>query len=304
MSPQWRGVSRGLLLIALGVIFLLFNMGYLSASFWWEAASWWPLMLVLLGVGMLFGRRIPFSLVVVVVLVAVLALSLTGAGRVIHLGGYWAAPGDYRESVNSTRLPDGVVAADVSLNVGGVRLSVAGADVDFLDSRLGYWNSAPRIEGQTRGDHYDLSLVQADHEIPVWGNRHAAQWDLRLTDRLPIALHVQAGAVDAQLDLQKIKLSSLDVKAGAGDLEVTLGKPETKVPVRMDVAASHLTLRLPAGVPLRIGTANVVGSVRGLSDLDLTTSGPQHSTPDFDTAAAGLDIQIHGAVSDIQVERY
>ncbi|HYG57893.1 MAG TPA: DUF5668 domain-containing protein [Symbiobacteriaceae bacterium] len=46
--------TGGIILIAIGVVMLLSNLGILS---WYALAKWWPLILVAAGVGMLFPRR-------------------------------------------------------------------------------------------------------------------------------------------------------------------------------------------------------------------------------------------------------
>ena len=51
-----RGVFWPLLLIALGLIFLLQNFGYISGVSWRAVASLWPLLLVLIGLDIAFAR--------------------------------------------------------------------------------------------------------------------------------------------------------------------------------------------------------------------------------------------------------
>lgn len=80
MNLDWRSVSRGLLLITLGVVFLLINLGLLPWTFWLDLGYWWPILLVILGLGVLFRGHVPFSFVLLVSLLVVLALSLTGWG--------------------------------------------------------------------------------------------------------------------------------------------------------------------------------------------------------------------------------
>jgi len=44
----------GLLLIVLGVLFLLRNLGVIAGNFW---NVLWPLVIVVFGISMLFGRK-------------------------------------------------------------------------------------------------------------------------------------------------------------------------------------------------------------------------------------------------------
>ncbi|MCL5676589.1 MAG: DUF5668 domain-containing protein [Firmicutes bacterium] len=319
MNLQWRTVSRGLLLIALGMVFLLMNMGLLPWTFWWELASWWPLILVLVGIGLLVGRRLPFSLVLFVVLVAMLVLSLTGAGAALrgpgfgpwfsgepwawggwrHSGSSWGATPS--RTTASRPLPEGVTSAEVTLETGGVGLTLDGSAPGLVDADLGYWGEAPEVRTGRSGDTANVRISQAK-TVQVWPGRPAPSWNVHLTHQVPVDLRTRVGAIKGDLDLSQVKLQRLDVQAGAGDLRLIFGQVDAKVPVSLDVAASHVTLVVPAGVPVRIRAQNVLGGLRGLSDLSKSSDGT-YSTPNFGTASIGLDVALHGAVSDLQLER-
>lgn len=76
MNRVFDHVSRGLLLITLGVIFLLLNYGYLSWRLWLQVIDLWPLILVLVGTGLLFNRRIPFSTILLIFILSMIGYSL------------------------------------------------------------------------------------------------------------------------------------------------------------------------------------------------------------------------------------
>lgn len=73
---RWESVSRGLLLIGIGVILLLLNYDLLSQRFWTLLFTLWPLILILLGIGLLWRDRVPFSLIVLIFLALLAVFSL------------------------------------------------------------------------------------------------------------------------------------------------------------------------------------------------------------------------------------
>ena len=79
-----RGVFWPLLLIALGLIFLLQNFGFISGVSWLAVASLWPLLLVLIGLDIAFARRWPLPTLAAEV--AVIAAGLDGLERGLSLG--------------------------------------------------------------------------------------------------------------------------------------------------------------------------------------------------------------------------
>lgn len=76
MNRVFDNLSRGLLLITIGIIFLLLNYGYLSWSLWVRVIDLWPLILVLAGIGLLFNRRIPFSMILLIFILSMVGYSL------------------------------------------------------------------------------------------------------------------------------------------------------------------------------------------------------------------------------------
>ena len=46
-----------LVLIVLGLFFLARNLGWIDGTLWGLVATWWPVILVAVGLGMLFKRK-------------------------------------------------------------------------------------------------------------------------------------------------------------------------------------------------------------------------------------------------------
>ena len=48
------------------------------------------------------------------------------------------------------------------------------------------------------------------------------EWNLTLSDEIPLNLEVNSGASDTKLDLKGLNLKNLDVNAGVGDITIDL----------------------------------------------------------------------------------
>jgi len=59
MHPRYPRLLPALILIVLGVLFLAVNLGFIKGSIGALFATWWPLIPLVTGIGMLFrrGRR-------------------------------------------------------------------------------------------------------------------------------------------------------------------------------------------------------------------------------------------------------
>ena len=81
--PRRGGLAGPVILIGLGVVFLLNNLGYISWSVWDVIFNLWPVLLIAAGLDVLIGRRSGWGAVLSLVLtLAVLAgaLWLLGVG--------------------------------------------------------------------------------------------------------------------------------------------------------------------------------------------------------------------------------
>ena len=89
-----RGVFWPLLLIALGLIFLLQNFGFISGVSWLAVASLWPLLLVLIGLDIAFARRWPVPTLAAEVAVIAAGLALVAYSPNLSPGIFVFGDGD------------------------------------------------------------------------------------------------------------------------------------------------------------------------------------------------------------------
>lgn len=75
MKHSLQTVSNGLFLIFLGVVFLLINYGILAWNFWWSIGNFWPVILIVVGLGLVFNRRVPLSLAFLILGILMTVLS-------------------------------------------------------------------------------------------------------------------------------------------------------------------------------------------------------------------------------------
>ena len=112
MRTYFASVSRGLLFVCLGVIFFLINFGVLSWSFWISVVDLWPLILILLGIGLLFNKRLPFSTILLVFLIALAGYSMIFGDRFEPFRS-WNYFSSHNSSISSS---ENSMATDVSLS--------------------------------------------------------------------------------------------------------------------------------------------------------------------------------------------
>jgi DNA-binding MarR family transcriptional regulator len=136
------------------------------------------------------------------------------------------------------------------------------------------------------------------------GEEDQARGEVLLNTTIPWDIDVQGGLSRLSADLRSNLVASLTITGGASGATVELPRPITWTPVRLVGGASEVTLRRPAGVPVRL---RVRGGVSNL-DLDgqhLSSVGGGDVRMDAGAAAganAGYEVEIVGGASRLAIE--
>lgn len=221
----------GIILILVGILLLLDNLGLLPTSAWQII---WPLALVALGAWIMwraFGRQ--------------------------------PTPSPLEERHIAIPL-EGTERAHLRIQHGAGRLQVsAGAEPGHLltgDVASGI-DSSSRKEGITLRVNL-RGRVDGIPWFPWFEGRSPLDWDLRLTDSIPLAIELETGASDSQLDLTDVRVIDLTLRTGASATRLTL--PALAGTTRVDIhsGAASVAVRVPDGVEARI---KVRGGLSGVS---------------------------------------
>lgn len=282
----WRRAAEGLQLAGVGVFLLLTTQGVLPWSFWGEAASFWPVLLVGFGLRLIFERsRAPWA----VLLSPLVVLGTLG----------WIA-----RSGQATVLPEQEwVGRSINRPAGAERCTfvahLAGARIDLTSAVLAADLLAEGRSASRDGSaHLDLRrsgsnpVVRLDEWrrglLPLGPRRHQA-WDLRLDETLPVGLELEGAFLGGRLDLRRGRLTEAKVGGVGNDFEAHLPRPETDVTVRLEGVFNELRLVVPASTPVRVHAEGPFNSV----DRGGTASGDDRP---------GYDVRVEGLMNRVTVE--
>lgn len=149
---------------------------------------------------------------------------------------------------------------EVVLDFGAGKMDVAGGADEWVSGNAIYEpeKMKPEVSYDLDGKVGKVEISQPnDFKIGKMKN----EWDLKITEDVPVDLVVNAGASDTDLDLKGIELSSLEVNAGVGEITVDLGGDwKESFDARISSGVGKMTVILPKDTGVRIHSDKGIGS--------------------------------------------
>lgn len=266
----YRSPMLPILLIGVGLIWLLSNLGISILP--WERIVFvlqlWPLILIVIGLDMLFGRNNPRigaliglgALVLVVVLMA-LAPSL---GLVEPFELQQQALAEPLEAAESA-------AVSVALGSGQADIGALedGSELLFTGDISYYGELNYRVSGSTQRE---IALGTQGPDQPWYGWMFPAgeqqNWEIFLNPGVPLDLKLVNSSGHITADLSSMQLTALETINSSGDVELRLPSTETAYDLSLLVSSGSITVEVPEGAFISAGRFNTSSG-----QLDLT-AGP------------------------------
>lgn len=286
------------ILIGLGIVFLLNNMGVLAWSVWEVIFRLWPILLIAAGLEIILNRLSVWgSLLALVLTVVILAGALWLLGP--DIGTRQVVAGEeVRQALGEASRAEIVIEP----GLGSLRIEALPESANLIEGviQMGRGQRAKRdftmagktatftlrSEGATGGPFF------------WWGDQPG--WELGLAPEVPLELKVDLGAGRADLDLTGLTVSDLEVSVGIGQAIVTL-PDEGRFYAKIEGAIGETVVVIPAGMAARIRVDT------GLSVSDLPDGyqqqGDVYTSPGYATAENRVDLEVGQAIGKITIRQ-
>ncbi|MCP4539305.1 MAG: hypothetical protein GY832_19385 [Chloroflexi bacterium] len=285
------------ILIGLGVIFLLNNLGILSWSVWDVIFRLWPVLIIAGGLDILIGRRSVWgallSLVLTVALIAG-ALWLYGTGIV-------AGPDSGAEEISQSLNEATEAQVSIGPAVGSLYIDALPESSKLVAGTIRpIHNERVQRDFEVQGDTAFFTLDSEGEFVgPFFGGPSDEwRWDLGLSSDVPLELDISLGAGQADLDLTGLTLNNLDVDMGVGEITIIL-PDEGRFQANIDSAIGQTTIVIPEGMSARIhfDTALAARQLPGRYHQ----RGDAYVSPSYDSADNRVDLEISQAIGNVTI---
>lgn len=286
-------MAAAIILVAIGVVLLLSNMGVLDWSLWDALWRLWPLILIGIGLDLMLKRKRLGGLIAGLVVAGVFILVVL----VMHTH---RAP-LVTEAISQPL--EGARQARVILDAGVAQLNLSATHSPdkLIEGTLRVSKRAKlKVTYERQGDLGKFKLKQRSRGLGFlsFGKRNP-KWDLKLTKEIPVVLEVDTGVGQSDLDLRGMQITSLDVDTGVGQTTVTL--PATgNFKADLDGGVGEVIIRIPETLAAHIHAKSGIGSV--------DVSGPFKKeagdwvSDDYETSPHKVDLDVTGGIGSIDIE--
>jgi hypothetical protein len=164
------------------------------------------------------------------------------------------------------------LAVDITLGVGTLKLAGGAAGAAEAEVRYNIPDWKPVLTYEVKDALGRVDLSQPSSVVGVtWPEALRYEWNVRLSDSLPVRLSVELGVGKVELDLSKIDVSRLKLDAGVGEGVLDLsGQRRTDLQATIQAGVGKLTVILPSGTPVSVRVEGGIGNVeaRGFARRD------------------------------------
>jgi len=307
-----RSLLWPILLIGVGIIWLLGNLGFIPAANFATLLSLWPLLLIVIGLDMLIGRRstVASAIIGLLVVAAVIFFLLTAPAFNLP------ASGAIQSQIIVEPLGE-ASAAEVELHLSSLpaRLYALEDSRDLMRAEIDYFGSLYYSASGDATRRISLRHISGNAPMHIPFNP-TARWDIGLSPAVPIDLSIDGSSGSAEINLTGLAISSLWFDQGSGSFKVILpmnpneyivtaiggsGSLEIDLPeqtsliLHLDGQSGSIRMRLPdnAGVRLEVLDSGS-GSVNFPSSLELVSGGEDKEgiwqSPGYESAVYKIEI--------------
>lgn len=210
-------------------------------------------------------------------------------------------------SVEESIAIDGATGSRVQLRHTAGRLHVTSPANDGALLNGVFGGGLERAVGRD-GERVEVSLALPRHRgllsprYPwAWG-RFSADWDIELTDQIPVALSVDTEGAMTALDLEGIKLTDLDVQANASTVEIGLPSAAGRTAVGLKVRSAVVVVQIPDGVAAWIGSATEVFELDvDVARFSMVVAHREYRSANYRESRNGVEISLSSSAGSIRI---
>lgn len=231
-------------------------------------------------------------------LLILIAVALLATACIVVEG---ARVGDLQTESQTVELGD-ADAVNVEIQMGAGKLDVSGGASELLEASFTY--NVEELQPQVTYSDGRMVVKSGDAKAGIKSlvnlDEFRSEWDLKLSEEVPMEMNINLGIGPSTLVLGDLALTRLNVEGGAGEVTIDLtGVWQNDLDARIGGGLGDINLRLPgnAGVSVEVETG-----IGGIDASGLTRDGDTYTNDAYGTSDVTLRIEIEGGAGHINLD--
>lgn len=277
----------GIILIVLGIIFLLTNLGYISFDVLFGILDLWPLLLIVAGINVLFNKKPIITLITWIVFFIILIL----------YGAFYGGVNTNTDFNTHFTKPVETSHGKFNLDIGAAKVNINSEENNLLKVnargvKLDYSNTY-----KNNKETVIFNFANRNYNPIVFSTR-SSNYNFRLNEDVVWDLDLDLGAISGTLDLENIATRSIDLNMGAGNLDIILGNKHDISNIKIDSGASNLNIAVPKDVGIKIKLDSALSKIN-INDLNLIKTGDYYMSPNYEEKDTKLEFYVSMGVGNV-----
>jgi hypothetical protein len=181
---------------------------------------------------------------------------------------------------------------------GKIKLTNGSDPAKFLQ---GQFEGGIKPKISRNADNVEVELKMETGNMFDWSPGDTYNWSMEVNPGIPLTLDVETGAAESKMDLRKLQVKEVVYKSGASSNEIKFPENVDFTYARIEAGAASFKLIVPDGVGTRVRTQSGPSAIDADSQR-FTRSGKDFVTPDWESAAHRLDIDLSVGVGSVSIQ--
>ncbi|NOR88273.1 MAG: hypothetical protein GQ527_11745 [Bacteroidales bacterium] len=314
-----KNVFWGVLLVAIGSLFVLDNMDLLDFNFA-ALVDLWPVLLVVWGVSILPIKKSYKTVIGILIAVGALVYASTsnkeawwnnhGISQMTHrnfnLDRFNDNNSDEEDDTYYTfefdeELDSKITNAILTMDIAAGKFRIDEPTTDHLIAFEAYTNIGPYNSNVvTNGDRAEVFINMEEAILQNGTNRNRA--NIKLNPAIVWDLNFDVGAADFRGDFRKFKINEIDINGGASSIKIKISDLQDKTSINLDAAAASIKFDIPMAAGCKLDAESFLVDL-DLDDFTKNEDG-DYVTKNFDESKQKIYIDLDAAISKISIRRY
>jgi hypothetical protein len=304
-----RSLFWPIMLISVGMLLLLSNLGILPWTSWNLLWRFWPLILVAVGIDVLIGQRSTAGAVISAMILLALIGSAAGVvffAEQIPLLEDLADTGEWQTSQIEHPM-NGYQEAEIYIDWTSLpgELSAQTRGENLIEGEITYLGDLI-FDVRDEGSRVEILLdTRTTNSFPtINSNPNREIWQVNLTPDIPLDLSLDSGSGSCDFDLSDLQLQELFIDSGSGSIRLDLPDDQS-FPFFLDSGSGNVIISIPDEVGVRIELDGGSGSFNASNRFELVSGDRDDGvfeTGNYDRADDRIELKIDQGSGSITIQ--